>query len=631
SVITDLGEQISELHKRRTNSDPTSADLTPGGLGSQLIDAISRSDPYRPGFLSKGQLHKLVNKDAVEKELLKCETSLRRRLQTLNFRPSVTPEALEATALTICGKGEQSWPAYIKPEDQSPTHRHLPTEKRFQKIMAVLLLIERPSRIGSLMQEGICDADLPLVLVPTVNKPFKRWALRRRKDRDTHLQCFANWRQRTMALFEQRQWAVLAPFFARDLRNPKKVPHYFLPDQVIMPFRSWGKVGQGGFGEVYKTEIHPDHHDFNHSAATQAPGSKPDLFAVKILRSTEEAEFKKEVEILKRVSRSPHVDLITLLVTYEYQGRYHLMLPLAEADLLTYWENTAAENDKSTASWLAEQCRGLAEGLMTIHRYRRTSTDSILENMTGAFMAAKGKSLPGAAHQGKKGDEPRILYCRHGDIKPENILWFPSPAGPADEPAGKGILKITDFGVAEFTTQDTAPRAHGLPVSPMYQPPEAYVPLKNGVIRTSYDIWGLGCIYLEFITWFFGGWKYISNFLDRRMALDNVFYRFNTGTFFCIEKDDATGFIDELHSHQNCTEFIHEFLLLIKEDMLVVEGEGCHARMSASGVQWELAKMQQRDSPRSGYFSRSAAWPPPLPSANDHGGQVNAAEPARAK
>ncbi|KAL2128806.1 hypothetical protein VTI74DRAFT_8612 [Chaetomium olivicolor] len=118
SLITDLGEQISGLHKTRTNSDPTSSDLAPGGLGSQLFRAISRPEPYRNGFLPKGQLQKIINKEAVEKELLKCEASLRRRLQIWNSRPSPSRDELEAEAWKICGRGEQSWPAYSKAESE---------------------------------------------------------------------------------------------------------------------------------------------------------------------------------------------------------------------------------------------------------------------------------------------------------------------------------------------------------------------------------------------------------------------------------------------------------------------------------------------------------------------------------
>ncbi|KAK4104406.1 kinase-like protein [Parathielavia hyrcaniae] len=629
SVITDLGET---LRQARTNSDPSPADLDPSPLVSHLNRVISGSNPHRPGFLPRGQLQRLVNKDSVRKELVKCDASLLSRLQALGQTSHEPPEKL---ALKICPIGNPSWPAY---RDSYVAQQHQASrEKRFQKIMAILLLIERPSRIRKFVKEGVCDADLPLVWSEaTANtKPFKRWELRRRKDPDTHLHCFDTWRQVTLRKFEERQWAVLAPFFARDLRNPKKVPHYLIRDhQVIMPFLSWKRLGQGGFSSVYKAEIHPDHHDFAHFAC-QAEESERNVFAVKHLVSKNKADFKREVEILKRVSRDPQDSkhLITLLASYQYQGHYYLMFPWAEADIFGFWEITTPKRDERegtdelegtgvTGRWIAEQCRGLAEGLAKIHRYRRTSTDSNLELEAMAFAGpsqARRTSLLGE-HQKEKQDSPRLLFCRHGDIKPENILWFPGPAGKKDY--RQSILKITDFGAAEFNIQDSVPRRMGIPASRMYQPPEAYLPVTNAIIGTSYDIWGLACIYLEFLTWYLGGWPYVQEFLDRRLAPDNLFYKFNTGTFFSV-KENPTGppsaevkesvhqFIDELHSHPKCTEFIHDFLVLVKEDMLVVEEEMGHRRIRSKDVEQKLSKMLKKDSdlPLSGYFTAPAAWP----------------------
>ncbi|KAL2128807.1 hypothetical protein VTI74DRAFT_8613 [Chaetomium olivicolor] len=274
------------------------------------------------------------------------------------------------------------------------------------------------------------------------------------------------------------------------------------------------------------------------------------------------------------------------------------------------------QNDESTAPWLAEQCRGLASGLAMIHRYKRTSTDSVLDARGMAEVQSKMEVANRRAPE-EQGGCDRILFGRHGDIKPENILWFQGPPG---KNGSKCILKITDFGAAEFTIQDTVPRTRGVPASPMYQPPEAYVPLTDAVIGTSYDIWGLGCIYLEFITWCFGGWKYIETFLDKRLAHDNIFYKFATGTFFSVTANDETGvpkaeikesvhqFINELHSHPKCTEFFHDFLLLIKENMLIVEGEGGRRRMSSAGVSQKLKDMQLRVKWFGGYFNDPAPW-----------------------
>jgi hypothetical protein len=75
----------------------------------------------------------------------------------------------------------------------------------------------------------------------------------------------------------------------------------------------------------------------------------------------------------------------------------------------------------------------------------------------------------------------------------------------------------------------------------MYLPPEAHVPVTNAFIGTSYDVWGLGCIFLEFVTWLLGGWDTVDGFLTRRLTRerpDDLFFAFTTGSFFTVEAVD---------------------------------------------------------------------------------------------
>ncbi len=191
----------------------------------------------------------------------------------------------------------------------------------------------------------------------------------------------------------------------------------------------------------------------------------------------------------------PNAHLIDLLATYECGGVFSLMFPWADGDLEAFWFRETPQIDETTVRWLAEQCRGLASGLAAIHQ-----------------------------------------FCRHGDIKPQNILWF---SRPAETQGSKGILKISDFGTAELN-QNTVAKQKMAPASLMYQPPEACT--SDTASDALGDVWSLGCIYLEFIAWFFGGWEEgVSRFLDKRLAPDNVFYRVSTGTFFLPTEDGETG------------------------------------------------------------------------------------------
>ena len=274
-MITDLGEALAGLQPTRTNSNSSTEDPPSGGLAAQLSRAKYKQ---KHRFVPLGQLQRLVSTDAVEHQLEKLERSLLKRMKNL-MRPAPTRDELQAEARRICGKGDQSsLDFYNKRNSEVNPPLQLPSEKRYQKIMAILLLINRPSKIRLFVEEGVCDADLPLAWVQTAGHPDESWALRRRKHRDSHLQCFKHWTQTQLDEFERTQWAVHVPFFARRLDDPRKVQHYELPDKVIIPCISDSEYhAQGGSGKVCKYEIHPEHHNF--SQFTVSPTLNPTLLS----------------------------------------------------------------------------------------------------------------------------------------------------------------------------------------------------------------------------------------------------------------------------------------------------------------------------------------------------------------
>jgi serine/threonine protein kinase len=122
------------------------------------------------------------------------------------------------------------------------------------------------------------------------------------------------------------------------------------------------------------------------------------------------------------------------------------------------------------------------------------------------------------------------LFGRHGDIKPENILWFQSRN--SDQ---KGILKITDFGLTEFSHSHSnfyKPKSK-MAMTPSYRAPEGDL---EGGAGPSSDIWSLGCIFLEFITWLVGGWGLLFEFYESRVDFDPMFFDTQTDIFFEIVK-----------------------------------------------------------------------------------------------
>ena len=245
-------------------------------------------------------------------------------------------------------------------------------------------------------------------------------------------------------------------------------------------------------------------------------------------------DFRREVDILKKLSRTPHdhIHLINLLATYEQGGRFHLIFPRAKADLLKYWEEEkpTPPQTKDMVAWIVKQCRGIADGLSTIHRYQTFSGRALLHPNSRTFdNSINTKTTTNDTDM--NGTTVIRLFGRHGDIKPSNILWFPDR-----ETGGEyGILKITDFGIAHFSTRDgvSAQERNLVANSPTYRAPECDFP--GWRLSPSFDLWTLGCVYLEFIVWFFGGWVGLKKFGNDRMAADPYWQNFDTDTFFTIE------------------------------------------------------------------------------------------------
>ncbi|KXH50949.1 hypothetical protein CSAL01_04814 [Colletotrichum salicis] len=131
--------------------------------------------------------------------------------------------------------------------------------------------------------------------------------------------------------------------------------------------------------------------------------------------------------------------------------------------------------------WVAEQCHALAAALQSIHEVRV-------------------KALIRAKRISPDGEIDRDIYGIHGDIKPENISLF----NHLDKSLGIGTLKIADFGLTEFyrLTSRTRSFNHGSDAREpalTYEAPELVQP--GEVYSRKADVWALGCVFSEFLTW----------------------------------------------------------------------------------------------------------------------------------
>lgn len=212
-------------------------------------------------------------------------------------------------------------------------------------------------------------------------------------------------------------------------------------------------------------------------------------FAVKRLITDKEEDFKREVAMLRQLGgKKPHT--VKLLTTFRHGRTYSLLFPWAECDLLDYWQRHPGHREKSRPliAWVAHQCHGLLDALHWIHNPSSTVLDP--------------------------NDQ---LYGRHGDIKPENILWYKQNAdGP--HPLASGELVFTDFGLSALNHNKSRSNVKNgdFHHTTTYAPPESVLP--DNFISRSIDIWALGCVYLEFVTWVVGGPSLVGKFQGARMS-----------------------------------------------------------------------------------------------------------------
>ncbi|KAI8244313.1 Serine/threonine-protein kinase nekl-2 [Colletotrichum sp. SAR 10_96] len=146
-------------------------------------------------------------------------------------------------------------------------------------------------------------------------------------------------------------------------------------------------------------------------------------------------DFQQEFNNLDKIRDLEHAKHITQKLDSFRQGnKNYIIFPWADGgDLVDVWENMdVEERSPELALWGLEQMLGLAEALQALHDEMRDQ-----EN------------------------------CRHGDLKPGNILHFKT--------RGYGILKVADFGISKVHVLGTLQRNDPTTTkatTPAYQAPE---------------------------------------------------------------------------------------------------------------------------------------------------------------
>lgn len=500
-TVTDLG---FTKHGDASNAISTSTSHL-GGVASLHQDQVSNADSVHSDeeteeehAVTLAARLRSLNEDGAKflpiSDIQRTLTSynVRRVLKETFSAPSLSEVELDQLTQDICGA----------PQDMSSEGQ--PRRASRQRLFALLLLAEKPQFISCFVECAVDDSDLPFMESPSRKTTqaglSKDLTLHARSDVELKraLKCFDGRSPVLMEWFVKRQYAVLSPFFDLDSEN---VCLYHLPSDIVLPFIESKEADEGGQATVSRVLIHPAHHNFRFKQVTIyspfkehvmiAPNknekdTENPYFAVKRLHSHRRDDYQKEVEVLQRFSgkNKGHPHLIRLLLTYRHGENFHMIFRWADGNLRRFWEShPSPKRHQGRATWMLTQCHGIADGLQKIH---------------GSI--SKGDLSPNDKNTG-----------RHGDIKPENILWFKHHDGRDNH------LLISDFGLSRFHSYKSQSEDKPPGFSPSYRPPEC--DLSWLTITVKYDIWTLGCLLLEFITWYLLGFEAVNTtFTEARLA-----------------------------------------------------------------------------------------------------------------
>ncbi|KAH7020514.1 hypothetical protein EDB80DRAFT_677438 [Ilyonectria destructans] len=401
-----------------------------------------------------------------------------------------------------------------------------------KRILGILLCIELFHTIDNFIEENICDLDFPLTRA-TESKAF----MTKRHPNKTNTTLLRSWRWRDIESLYSFQRKLFVPFF-----NIEKGKVYSSELSVIL------------LGSIINYSKAPD---------------KKTIFALKEIKTEHELrdhqeDFRNELRALEKchsmVQKEKH--LIKLLLAFQHGEKYYLLFEWAEGNLKELWERRTVIHSPSAERWAAQQCHGISTAIKRIHGV----TSGEMENDEAPALSPNAE-----------GDK---RYGRHGDIKPQNILWF---TNPEDD---KALLVVSDLGLTRYhshLSRSAVYRVDGF--TSTYYPPELAMKRRLG---QGYDIWSLGCVYLEFCTWYLEGVEAVEAFELKRLNDDMSLLRgvkedkyFNITRSYewgsehnngrPVVKEVVQKWIDRLINLDSGTAFTQQLLHLIKTQMLIVD------------------------------------------------------------
>ncbi|KAK8863433.1 HET-domain-containing protein [Apiospora arundinis] len=436
-----------------------------------------------------------------------------------------------------------------------------------KRVFLTLLWGERLKLLEELHKAGFGDDDLPVDTHPvsdeddvpgvsSLNK--KTWTLD-----SAPLPAFADWNNRSINCFVDNQWLFLvAKFPGYDVAT--FASQHPLP---LISIESEGKKrsSSGGFSDVFKLELCGNFRRDNDGDSSQ---DESQIVAVKRFNENLVDYFFQESDVLKTVADMHHRHLIEPIAMFQRGIHHCVIFPWASGgNLSEFWvrhdaELRETESRASLVSWSLDQMIGISDALRLLHH--------------------------------KNG--------RHGDLKPENILHF-------EGERGRGRLVVADFGLSKFHIQETYIRtkpSSDWSRTSRYEPPEVDEYHKGLPRSRHYDLWPMGCIFLEFAIWLVHGLDYLKDL--------NQFKKINK--FWVCETSDEPEVhplvleeMDKILKHSKANSATKDIVQLVKDRLLLVKYDDGHTteedvvRASAEELYSSMIEIRQRASGSTNYLS----------------------------
>jgi serine/threonine protein kinase len=453
---------------------------------------------------------------------------------------------------------------------------------RARKIIAILVLIGRSRTIEELLSEELTDEDLPL---------SQNGAYLHSDSSKKIFKSFRTWEWPAIIDFMEKQWVVIEPSVKVDAsRNLPLESHCALS----MLFSSCVKIttDKPSTAHVYKAALRPESQhkfadsvsllrlpphtsttaDLNSQTSARNPG--PVYVALKtfIRDQTPVEDFVKERDILNRIISKGIKNNHLIKHLFSCDKIPCIIFPWADGgDLVDFWQRKC-QRAPGDFLWSLRQIAGLAHALVDLHDR---------------------------------------LNCRHGDLKPANILCF--------NEKGVDVLKIADVGVSRIHSLATGLR-EGVTITSrsteVYQGPE----FKSQTPRSRrYDCWSMGCIILEFIVWLLYDFQALQSFLHARNSNSCGYYLStfisgsrNTGQWEkAVVHPVVKEAMDFLREDPRCGGTALEALVdLVDKKLLKIDPA---ERLIAAGLHDRIQKILKDVDENPSYMAKVDEHPPAIP------------------